>query len=227
MSDRLGPYELGPTEDEHQGIYTGDAKILAPAIPDESVDLIFTDPVYQQINDYRWLAETAMRVLKPKGICFAYYWGSFAPMVMKAMTTPDMVFRSPVFDLKIGVASLDGGRNGRIMTRPAFVWSKLEHDTSFWLDDVVYSYPMGRAVNHQWSKNPSATRQWLGMIPNGLTIDFFVGGGTHIQVCKELGRRWLAFEIDPDVAETARQRVRQTQPPLFVPEPQQLGMEGI
>jgi len=29
------------------------------------------------------------------------------------------------------------------------------------------------------------------------------------------------------VAETARQRVRQTQPPLFVPEPQQMEMEGI
>jgi len=42
---------------------------------------------------------------------------------------------------------------------------------------------------------------------------------------KALNRKYLAFEIDPDVAETARQRVRQTQPPLFVlPEPQQLSL---
>ena len=40
-----------------------------------------------------------------------------------------------------------------------------------------------------------------------------------------LGRRYLAFEIDPDTAEMARERVRMTQPPLFVPEPQQLELE--
>ena len=53
----LGPYLLGPN-DENQGIYTGDARELAEAIPDESVDLIFTDPVYDRIDDYRWLAES-------------------------------------------------------------------------------------------------------------------------------------------------------------------------
>jgi len=188
------------------------------------VDLIFTDPIYQNIDDYRWLAETAARVLKPRGICFAYYWGTLAPLIMEAMRVPNMIFRSPVFDLKIGVASLDGGRNGRIMTRPALAWSKVEHDKSFWLDDVVYSRPMGKDVNHKWAKNPSAAQRWLSMIPNGLTVDFFAGGGTHLQVCKMLGRQWLAFEIDPDVAEQARERIRQTQPPLFVPQPEQMGM---
>ena len=66
----LGPYLLGPN-DVNQGIYTGDARELARAIPDESVDLIFTDPVYQNIDDYRWLAETAARVLKPDSACLA------------------------------------------------------------------------------------------------------------------------------------------------------------
>ena len=37
-----------------------------------------------------------------------------------------------------------------------------------------------------------------------------------------LGRNYLAFEIDPDTAELARERVRITQPPLFVPEPEQI-----
>ena len=70
MNDRLGPYLLGPN-DENQGVYTGDARELAPAIPDGSVDLIFTDPVYQNIDDYRWLAETAARVLKSGKSCMA------------------------------------------------------------------------------------------------------------------------------------------------------------
>jgi len=54
-----------PKEYRNQ-IVTGDARELAKAIPDESIDLVFTDPVYDRIDDYRWLAETAARVLEPE-----------------------------------------------------------------------------------------------------------------------------------------------------------------
>jgi len=57
-----------PMEYRNQ-IVTGDARVLAERIPDESIDLIFTDPVYQNIDDYRWLAETAARVLKLDRAC--------------------------------------------------------------------------------------------------------------------------------------------------------------
>ena len=62
---KLGPYDLDT-------IVTGDARELAQALPDESIDLIFTDPVYWQIDDYAWLAELAARVLKPGGNVLAY-----------------------------------------------------------------------------------------------------------------------------------------------------------
>jgi len=42
-----------------------------------------------------------------------------------------------------------------------------------------------------------------------------------------LGRRYLAFEIDPDSAELARERVRNTQPPLFVPQPEQATLNMV
>ena len=56
--DRLGAFELNH-------IYTGDAKELTKDIPNESIDLIFTDPVYQNLDDYEWLAQEAARLLKP------------------------------------------------------------------------------------------------------------------------------------------------------------------
>lgn len=62
---KLGDFELNQ-------IYTGDARELAKAIPDESVDLIFTDPVYDRIDDYQWLAETAARLLKPNSACLVW-----------------------------------------------------------------------------------------------------------------------------------------------------------
>ena len=59
---QLGPYRLGPNDTPENGIYCGDARELAQAIPDESVYLVFTDPVYNRVDDYRWLAETGARV---------------------------------------------------------------------------------------------------------------------------------------------------------------------
>ena len=61
---KLGPFLLG-YNDINQGIYIGDAKPLCEDIPDESIDLIFTDPIYQNMDDYAWLAEMASRKLKP------------------------------------------------------------------------------------------------------------------------------------------------------------------
>jgi len=148
------------------------------------------------------------------------------PTVLPAMQADGLVFRQKLTDLKLGVASLDGGNNGRILTRPALAFSKEHHHKGYWLDDLVYSRPAGRSVNHAWSKNPSATIAWLKQIPAKLTLDPFTGGGTVPAVCKQLGRPYLAFEIDPATAELARERVRQTQPPLFtMSQPEQVEME--
>lgn len=61
--------------------------------------------------------------------------------------------------------------------------------------------------------------------PAGVVLDPFTGGGTVPAVCKMLGRKYLAFEIMPEVAELARERVRNAQPPLFTLEPEQAIME--
>lgn len=82
---------------------------------------------------------------------------------------------------------------------------------------------------HGWGQPEDGATYWLyemlQRLENSITFDPFVGGGTVPAVCKMLGRNYLAFEIDPDTAERARQRVAQTQPPLFVLQPEQVEME--
>ena len=60
-----------PTEYLDQ-IVTGDARALAERIPDCSIDMIFADPIYENLDDYAWLAETAARVLKPDSACLVW-----------------------------------------------------------------------------------------------------------------------------------------------------------
>ena len=80
---------------------------------------------------------------------------------------------------------------------------------------------------HDWTKIPDHQAYWLsGFVkPEDIVVDFFSGWGTTAFLCKMFGFNYIAFEIEPDVAEMARERVLNTQPPLFVLEPEQTEME--
>ena len=230
MIDRLGPYLLGPNDTPENGIYTGDARELAKAIPDESIDLIFTDPVYQNIDDYRWLAETAARVLKPDSACLVFYGIGYAPQTMAALIDGGLSFRWQMVHYMPGQNQRGAYRT--FSNWKAMLWMEKgtkhpeRHIRDLILDRSVRLLPSG--VNHQWTKNADTVAYYLTAFcsSGAIILDPFTGGGTVPAVCKMLGRRYLAFEIDPDVAETARERVRMTQMPLFVLEPEQMTLEG-
>ncbi len=218
----LGPYLLGPNDTPENGIYCGDSRELAKAIPDESVDLIFTDPVYQNIDDYRWLAETGARVLREGGdalVYFGMYHGAAVMAAMsehltwrwmlneKKMTGGALIWSYRLFSHVIPLLWLTKGAVRKGMNRLDFKWSRGE----------------GRGVNHRWSKGAIRCSYWLNHF--GLRDDIiwepFCGGGAILSACKMLGRQYLAFEIEPATCELARERVRNTQPPLFVVQEQQ------
>ena len=50
-----------------------------------------------------------------------------------------------------------------------------------------------------------------------LVLDPMCGSGTTALVASRLSRNYIAFEIDPNMAELARERVLSAQPPLFAP----------
>ena len=227
MTDTLGPYLLGPNDTPENGIYTGDARELAKTIPDESVDLIFTDPIYQNIDDYRWLAETAARVLKGGRACLA--WNSIERIneTMQAMSDY-LQYRWQFVSIR------PSGYKSRYAMKNVFSnWKSLlwfAENKTFPIrpmSDVSYSSDNRWRGMKLWGKTMVSTAQWLVKFTDApdIVLDPFTGGGTVPAVCKMFGRRYLAFEIDPDVAETARERVRNAQMPLFVLEPEQERMQ--
>jgi len=216
--NKIGPYDCCT-------IVTGDARLLAKAIPNESVDLIFTDPVYDRIEDYRWLAETADRILTTKGalLCFCgigyqedvqaalraggrpVHW--ILPIVYSAGNTPRF---HPLGFAKWGM----------------LLWAGGEPVTAFC--DAQISKFEKHGDTHEWHKNTKPILSYLrAFCPNsGVVLDFFCGKGSVQVGCKMLGRHYLAFEIIPEVAERARERVRNTQSPLFVLAPEQLEFDS-
>ena len=216
----LGPYLLGPNDTPENGIYTGDARELAKAIPDESVDLIFTDPVYDRIDDYRWLAETGARVLRENGSMLAFCGNVYFSEVCGAL----LRFLDPCPPLAQYVV----GATGRIFNYSLqlnllmLAWFSKGRPTNKWMA-VQQANPTRSERGHGWGKNDLMIAYRLEkFIPvNDFAFDPFTGGGTVPAVCKMLSRRYLAFEIDPDVAQMARDRVRHTQPPLPIEMPTQ------
>jgi len=223
----LGPYLLGPNDTPENGIYCGDARELSKAVPDESIDLIFCDPIYDRIDDYRWLAETAARVLKPDSACLVWCGIGYLPLQIEALSL-HLTYR-----WQFAVMQMDGPKcpSKRFFHKGFNKWH-----SCLWFEKGV-SCPSRHIVDfviskkesgnkHKWRKGTGSFRHWINRFVNAdaTILDPFTGGGTVPAVCKMLGRKYLAFEIEPDTCELARERVRMTQPPLFVPEPEQMGL---
>lgn len=209
-------------------IVTGDARILSESIPDESIDLIFTDPVYQNIDDYRWLAETAARVLKPNGMLLTFFGIGFLPETLAALSE-HLVYRWELGAFQPNGPSRRGAYRG-FSKWLACLWFDKDGQSktpNHW-PDMVYSIGFRtRFGTHKWRKNPSVFLSWLKGFsgPGSIILDPFTGGGTVPSCCVMLDRQYVAFEIEPETAALARDRIVNTQPPLFVPEPEQAVME--
>ncbi len=214
---KLGPYDLNQ-------IYTGDARELSKAIPDESVDLIFTDPVYDRIDDYEWLAETAARVLKPDRACLVFCGIGWLGETIQAMRNGGLSYR---WQLILSMPYRNGGHiPGGFSQYINCLWfEKGYSNPNRQIPDMRLWRP---AIGpFEWAKNPDFVAYYMAQFSNENDIiwDMFTGLGTVPAVCKMLNRRYLAFEIDPDTAALARERVANTQPPLPFDEPIQAAFD--
>jgi len=203
-------------------IITGDARELAERIPDASVDLIFTDPVYENIGDYRWLAETAARVLKPDSASLVWYATQTLPETLAALSS-HLRFRWQFIEYRANEVKIKPAPGGRTLYTGLLWFNKGEFRPAFVFDvrSVNVNSPPGSA-HHKWHKIPDAIRYYLSRFarPGSIIFDPFAGSGTVPAVCKMLGRQYIAFEIDPATAERARERVANTQAidPVFLEE---------
>jgi DNA modification methylase len=204
---------------------------LAQAIPDESIDLSFCDPPYWVDFQYgNGKKDTDMKYIDP-------YWlvQENRRIAQCVLITPGIqrTFLYPASDwiygwFKPGSTRRSACLNGFNTWEPILVYGKparrVYQDSSYL--PTVSNLNDKSANFHGCPKPLNLLIELLERFTfqGNVVIDMCVGSGTTAIASKMLGRRYLAFEIDPDTAELARQRVRQTQPPLFVPQAQQTEM---
>lgn len=209
-------------------IVTGDARVLSERIPDESVDLIFTDPVYDRIDDYRWLAEIAGRVLRPSKSLLAMAGNMEKPAIYDVMRGyPPLVYHWEAAILYRGANFFMNSKYLQVSWKP-LLWFTSGHREAAWCKDALEDTRYEKELHH-WQQSQTSAIWFYRQLtrPDDIIFDPFCGSGTFPATCKMLGRNYVAFEIEPDVAERARQRVLMTQPPLFVLQPEQLTMNDV
>jgi DNA modification methylase len=204
-------------------ILTGDARELAKSIEPNSISLIFCDPVYENIEDYTWLAETALRVLKPDSACLAWCSKQKLPECQMAMKAAGLDFESILFYVVRAKQTPSLFHYGlKNWTTPCLWFAKGNYKCSPIIVDTFIDDRRTPENFFKWQKNTPVIEKWIRDFskPGDLILDPFAGSGTVPAVCRMTGRNFIGFEIDPARAAEARQRVEHTPTPLFHYEPE-------
>lgn len=207
-------------------IYTGDARQLGKRIPDSSVDLIYCDPQYDRMADYAWLAMLARRILKPGGSLVAQVGNIYRYDAETAIRSIGGLVPQPLL-----LEQLVGGHSklwkARVFAghKPYLWFSKGERTIGTWIPDLVKGGGRDKEV-HEWGDSPRAAMIWIErLVPvHGIVVDPFTGSGMVPYVCTQLQRNYIAYEIQPQVAQKARDKLKQVQLSYVAFEPEQLGL---
>jgi len=212
-------------------IVTGDARALAERIPDESIDLIFTDPVYSEQALYDALAAIALRVLKPGGAVLCWSNGKWHRQNANWLEAAGLTYR---YDFGCVIATGGAPMNGKIISKTnRIIWLDKNEQSKMrgYLADGYASVAWSRLHSEwTWTKNPVYCEQAIeAFAPQGaIVLDPFAGHATIPAVTKIAGRQYIGFEIDPTRAAAARTRLENTQAmhPLFVADQTELDLSA-
>lgn len=208
-------------------IVAGDARHIFKMLPDESVDLILTDPPYPKefLSCYELLGREGGRILRDGGYMFVY---GATQYIMEQLDYLDWNDDLTYFwtDAILHVGAYPRLWHKQIMSgyKPVYIFTKGEPRIKNWRASV---WRGGRDKRyHEWGQGMSYAVQVIEMLTEvgDLVLDPFAGGGNVLEAAYQTKRRYLGIEIDPAQALKIGRRLKDSQPPLMALDPQQGAM---
>jgi hypothetical protein len=196
-------------------VYNCDISKSDEYIEDESIDVIITDPPYPKEFLYTWkyLAEFAIKKLKPGGVVVAMSGQSYIPDVLKLMEIEGLNYywteclylpgKSPNLQTK------------RLMThwKPLFIFVKGEYTKTFQKSDVYisenYSDTKQGQEYHKWGQSLPLMNRIINdwSYKDDIICDPFLGGGTTALASINNKRKFIGIEIDKETFDIAKNRI--------------------
>jgi DNA modification methylase len=192
-------------------IIHGDFREVLKSIPDNSIDLIFTDPPYDKasIPLLRDLALLASRLLKPSGFIAVMYGQNYLPELFDAFKVNNLryywliVLHMPESKEKFFT------KHVRIHWKPIVIFQKEPFvDVGKDFDDFI-SEPKPNKDTHEWKQDLESAIHVISSFSNkenDIVLDPMTGTGTTIEASLMLKRRCIAVEKDKELYEILLRR---------------------
>jgi DNA modification methylase len=187
-------------EEQDIKILLGDMRVLIKDVPDNSVDLIFTDPPYatKYFELYSVLASEGVRVLKPGGFLITLVGQFlFQEIILEFSKYLKYYWVGGVY-LSEGHKIEIGGWNILNKWRPILIYYKPPlSQVSF--TDFLLSEKKEKEF-HDWQFTLKEAEYFIDRfsLPGDLVLDPFMGTGTFAIACMRKKRKFLGFEANEE-----------------------------
>jgi site-specific DNA-methyltransferase (adenine-specific) len=206
------------------GVTCGDCINVMAHMPWASVDFILTDPPYlvnyrdrsgrsvaNDDNDGAWLKPAFRqmhRVLRPDSLCVSFYGWNKTDIFMTAWREAEFAIVGHIVFRK------RYGSNARFLS--------YRHESAYLLakgrpplpaspvpDVLEWEYTGNKLHPTQKPVQPLKTLIGAFTKPGAVVLDPFVGSGSTLVAAREMNRRFIGIELDPNHHRTASSRLRE------------------
>lgn len=195
-------------------IVCGDCLEIMKDMPDGCVDAVVTDPPYG-CTDLEWDRyptsediESCLRVSQGAVVAF----GAALPRCLFAVLSlkPDRVY------VWWNTFTLTNSEGAFWQWQPIYIWRR-KHFRGLGRDVIQMPANIagGKRVHPTQKPYPLMAQLVDACDPGNIILDPFCGSGTTCVAAKKLGRHWIGIDIDEGYCQTARNRLRDTERPLF------------
>jgi hypothetical protein len=176
------------------------------------VDLVATDPPWEDMDAYRWLGRFAARRLRPGGLLLAQCGQSQLLGVGNILSKAGLDYRWTLAIVYPTASCSPMVRCWGACWRPVLVLSRGTMDLSgVQVHSDTYTVKSGGGKpHHKWEQPVEPWRHWLARLTRAgdLVADPFCGSGTIAVALKQIGgRRYLGTDKEADNIKIARGRL--------------------
>jgi len=201
--------EIPITNDVNKIIIHADFRDYLESYPENSIDLIFTDPPYDEnsILLYEDLARLGQRVLKEGGSLITYA-GNYAMYNVIHIMKDYLRFWWTICMKHSGNSARLQGKFVFVDWKPLLWFVKSTYSKINYVSDFIQSKTPDKKL-HDWEQSTVEAEYYIENLtqPGYTILDPFCGSGTTGIAALKLGRKFLGIEKEEDRAMIARKRI--------------------